>query len=100
MAKGQEKKFRPVLRPIMSATAKSPSVSANYFTCTLGEAVENVAGLWDIQTVNDFVDHQSKHHSKDLAVGFPTPGDQAHDWSYGAFSKLDSIVKELQTDCP
>lgn len=79
----------------MSAPAKSPSASMNYFTCTLGEAPERLPELADIRTVNDFIDHQSRIHSKDLAVGFPTSGDEFHDWGYETFSGFEQSEMDI-----
>jgi hypothetical protein len=70
----------------MSAAAEPSRASTTYFTWTLGEAIEKSPKLSDIQTINDFVDHQAEAYPNFIAVGFPIPGGQNNDWTYELFS--------------
>ena len=69
----------------MSATSKDFAASTEYFTCTLGEAVGLSHDRDDVQSVNDFIDHQAKAYPNDIAVGFPVPGEEYLDWAYEVF---------------
>lgn len=58
----------------------------NYFTCTLGQAVEvNSARPHEFETINDFLDVQASRYPDLPAVGFPRPG--ADGWVVDIFSK-------------
>lgn len=60
----------------------------NYFTCTLGQAVEvNKKNPHEYQTINEFLDHQARVVPERLAVGFPVPSSAGQDdkWDYMIF---------------
>lgn len=64
----------------------------NYFTCTLGDADGKTFELSDLETMNDFLDHQAKSFPRELAVAFPVPGNKDDDdWTFDLLSFQDLV---------
>lgn len=64
----------------------------NYFTCTLGQAVEiNDKAPHEFRTINEFLRHQARVIPRAPAVGFPVPSETVSDrskWRHEVFSTI------------
>jgi hypothetical protein len=73
---------------MFTTNQETSKTSMNYFTCTLGEAIARSHDFRDLNTINDFIDHQAKKHPEGIAIGFPVPGAGNQNWEYECFSRF------------